>query len=147
MRCLIFFLTVFIVGCSTSKEIFERKELVSWEIRPRPGYKGLTSLRCLKWQEGKCIERDVVDFDLTVKEQRLRLHEARFVCRVGDGPHYRICKELDGLCQQTVVRKNWFKKEIKLISFLHIKEKYQYLIDKGTYCLSLDNELSRDLDF
>jgi len=147
MRILFFFLIPFFVGCSSSKEIYQRKELVSWELRPRPGYQGLTSLRCTKWQDEKCVERDVVDFDLSVDEQRLRLHAARFVCRVGDGPLYRICKELDGLCQQTVVKTGWFKKEIKLISFINVKEKYQYLLDKGTYCLSLDNELSNDLEF
>lgn len=146
MKYLIFLLLSF-AGCSSTKQIYERKELVSWELRPRPGYRGLTSLRCVKWEEEKCVERDVVDFDLTVDEQRLRLHQARFVCRVGDGPHYRICKELEGLCQQTVVKDGWFSKKIKLISFLHIREKYQYLLDKGTYCLSLDNELSNDLEF
>lgn len=147
MRTQFFLILAILGGCSTPKKIYERKELVSWELRPRPGYKGLTSLRCTKWDGEKCAARDIVDFDLTDDAQRLRLHAARFVCRVGEGPHYRICKELEGLCQQTREKTGWFKKEIKLKSFLHIREKYQYLLDKGAYCLSLDNELSMDEDF
>ena len=144
------FISYIVAACSTQKEIYVRKDLVSLILRPRPGYKGLTNLRCMKWEKEKCIEKDVLDFDLEDDAQRLRLHDARFVCRVGDGPHYRICKELHGLCQQTTVTSGPFfnrKTEVKLVSFLHIKEKYQYLLDKGTYCLSLDNELSKDLDF
>jgi hypothetical protein len=138
------FLILVANGCS-STPVFERGALVSLELRPRPGFKGLTNQRCVKWKEGKCIERDVKDFDLTIDEERLRLHAARFVCRVGDGPLFRICKTLHGLCQQTVEKTGWFTREIKLKEFLHIREKYQYLIDKGTYCISLDNELSDEL--
>ena len=142
-------LFLFFVSCAIPQRIYERKELVGWEIRPRPNYKGLTSLRCTKWEKERCIERDVIDFDLTDDAQRLRLHAARFVCRVGEGPHFRICKKLHGLCQQTEVRSGFLgsKREIKMVAFLSIVKDYQYLIDKGTFCISLDSPLAEDAGF
>lgn len=150
MRAKLVLFCLLIAGCSSQKEIYTRKDLVSLILRPRPGYKGLTNQRCAKWDKEKCVEKDVLDFDLEDDAQRLRLHAARFVCRVGEGPHYRICKQLKGLCQQTsVTTGSWFnrKTEIKLVSVLLMKDSYQYLIDKGTYCLSMDNPMSQDLDF
>lgn len=130
------------VSCASNKAIYDRKELTSLELRPRPNHTGLTSLRCLKWEGAHCVTPDILEFDLNNDSERLRLHDAKFVCRVGAGPVYRICKELHGLCQQTsVTTGSWFnrKTEIKLVSFLDINEKYQYLLDKGTYCFSLDS--------
>lgn len=138
-----------LASCS-SLGIFQRKELTSWELRPRPGHTGLTSQRCLKQKKGACTERDIVEFDLNKDEDRLRLFDARFVCRVQASPKpwYRICHDLHGLCQQTVVTSgNFFnrKREVKLVDFIDINTRYQYLLDSGTYCVSLNNEVSEDI--
>jgi hypothetical protein len=141
---------LWLTGCSSSPQIYPRKELISWELRPRTGHIGLTSQRCIKYEKEKCIELDLVEFDLNKDEDRKRLHDARFVCRVEVSPRpwYRICRELHGLCQQAeITTGSWFnrKKEIKLISFIDINKGYNFLIDSGAYCISLNNPLSSEL--
>lgn len=140
---------VMLASCATSPTIYERKELTSWELRPRPGHIGLTSQRCVKYEKDKCVQTDLVEFDLNKDEDRARLHDARFVCRVEASPRpwYRVCSMLHGLCQQTEITSGpWYnrKTEIKLIAFLDINTKYQYLLDNGTYCVSLNNPTSLD---
>lgn len=132
-------------GCATSKPILNRGSLSTLLFVPRPGYKGLTNQRCTQWDKDNihCLARDTIDFDLAKDEDRLRLHAIKLVCHVGS-QEYRVCLQLPGLCQQTIVKSGLFgwKKEIKLVSVLTMPERLQYLIDTSTWCVAMDGDLA-----
>lgn len=141
------FLALFIfVGCA-SQSPPTRPALINQILRPRPGYEGrLTNQFCKAYKDGKCTDKDVVEYDIRLQEVRDRLLTARFVCVVGN-KRFRVCHELHGLCHQTeVTTGSWpfRKKEIKLLEVLDIEKNYQTLIDLNTVCASMDSDVGRE---
>lgn len=134
-----------VASCTSHKRIYDRGSLSSLLFVPRPGHRGLTNQRCTQWDKDQttCLARDTMDLDLSVLDDRMRLHAIKLICHVGN-QEYRVCLELPGLCQQTVVSSGLFgmHKDIKLVSYLKMPDSVQYLVDMQTWCSSQDGDLN-----
>jgi hypothetical protein len=117
----------------TLDRTYDFEPLVSSILQPRPGFETLTNQRCVQHEAGKCIEREVREYDLRDREVRRKLNELKFICNVA-GERFRVAPYKAALCQYRrsggVLGIGRKLKEHKCIGL----DRYQFLIDADTRC-------------
>ena len=148
MRKALLLLFLFLNSCTSTPTLLKRGELKDTVLKPHTGYVDhLVNQTCAKYTKGtsECEEWDVVKFHLADRATRDRLRSLKFHCNV-NGERFRICENSRGLCQQTIIKGGWFKKdEIKLLRYLSGVKDYQYLIDSKVKCAAQESKAGKRL--
>lgn len=140
-RAVIIITMISAVACtSTPPKPRERGALVDLLLRPDAKKPGIFSSGCAS------CEAKRLDFDLRDEPTRLRLINARFICKVGH-KQFRICRIIPGLCHQSEVSTGWgpWKKTyITLLEVLEAEKDHQKLVDLNVMCAAMGSEVASE---
>ena len=137
-KLLLFLAVLSATGCKSVPVEYNRHPLVEQILRFDPNYPGLLVNKVWRTKDG-VANFDVLKYDLSDRELRLRLREMKFICNVNGKP-YRIAQEQPGLIHESY-KKSCFLficQDPKLESVHVILKDDPILIDTATYCHSLE---------
>ena len=127
-------------GCSEA-QIYQQNPLSDQILKPRPGHEGkLTNRACLKFDDDKCVDEKIAEYDLKDAEFRDRVNKMNFICNLG-GRRFKICKDKPGFCRFYRQKKCFLGicvDDKKLTEEYIPVEPYSFILDAKTRCFQKD---------